>query len=1076
MSFLKNLGAKPLEQTESPPINQQTKELEATKAYLTAVSKKVKKTVKTTTTLLRGTNDLATGFEQWSTTIAANDSESHLGACLGTVSNFEKYFADLLQTLGTSIDMKVTEPMLAFTKDEIPATISVKKKWDSARKEYDSAITKVLMLQKEKKPNPPKIQQAEQDRERLKTAYLQKGEEAFCSLLDTNEMSEFETLEKLLTYIESFYQFFRGGYQFLRDVHDNVVISHRQWIAEERSKYEQRKKKRPAGEWVPDSISGGTAAKTRMFGLPYEDIIRRDNPASHIPPWIEKAIDFLETRALGIQGVFRVSPPKSQLDETKKKIDAAQEIDWTQLDEHVCTGTIKLFLRELPQPLLTFELYSKFVSAADGEDDGPKIKAIKSVVNELPKPNLALLKRLLALMVVIERNKEINKMTSSNLAVVLCPSILYPEIPDPLTMVDDIQRANRVMSLMITHFTEIFGSLVTGAKTVSFASSSDSVSSSSHSSPVIPSAQFHPATGTVGAGSPKKVGVPQPHKTTSLATMTAQQVAPSVGSGGAATATAASASPSAPPKPESEPGVSNNPALNKSGSSHSLPGGKSPSASPTSDSPLSAATLQHPASHHQTPVATATAQPVAPAPTHAAPSASPAAGASVAAFTPLGTVDSGARIDLSTMKTILSEKGIDSTFDYFISLQDLAEATSSFATLVLTPGLSSEHVAPLNGALKNLAKAIKDILASIRDFANKLPPELRNRLLMAAKDLQDRVLSAAGAFREFSEGKVGAAGKLVEQTRLFVVAAIAIAARLKEFSLVDELLMACETIQNLVDSFPKAFAEDSTAVAVNTNSLQNASFKLTALLRSKILDSSNQKHITELAACIESAERETREICESIKAMLFDESIGPDDIVLSPALSARLATLSATTKTAESFYEHLRPSQNPEVSNAILFTPVLEQLNTNITNHTANPDATVQSIVSALRGMGEQMNMLKSILPDLHSKRTAWIEEHSKISQHLINIANETQKVSAGTTDPTVTLTLQSYIKSVKSAAVTLSLVVAAEAFEVQTCTDSLPRSMSLIKDFVYVSFPVLFSIRDAILLIEEERNEQPQT
>jgi len=50
------------------------------------------------------------------------------------------------------------------------------------------------------------------------------------------------------------------------------------------------------------------------------------------------------------------------LDEIKKKVDAGKEVNWEELDDHLVTGTVKLFLRELPQPLLTFDLYPEFVA------------------------------------------------------------------------------------------------------------------------------------------------------------------------------------------------------------------------------------------------------------------------------------------------------------------------------------------------------------------------------------------------------------------------------------------------------------------------------------------------------------------------------------------------------------------------------------------------------------------------------------------------------------------------------------------------------------------------------------------
>lgn len=970
--------------------------------------------------------------------------------------------------------------MVNFTKEEIPATIAIKKKWDSARRDYDSGIRAVTTLQREKKPNPPKIQQAEQERERLKGIFLQKGEEAFCSLLDTNEMSEFETLEKLLTYIESFYQFFRGGYQFLREVHDNVVIGHRQWIAEERIQYEQRRKKRPTGEWVPDSISGGATAKTRMFGLPYEEVIRRDAPASLIPVWLEKAIEFLEQKALGIQGVFRVSPPKTQLDDTKKKLDSGQEIDWTSLDEHVCTGTIKLFLRELPQPLLTFELYSKFVAAADNEDDASKVKAVKGVLSDLPKPNLALLKRLLALMVLIERNKEVNKMTASNLAVVLCPSILYPEVPDPLTMVDDIQRANRVMSIFITHYTEVFGTTVTGP---TINTSSGSTLSPGANKGVT----FHePAAATAPAASSSNPAITPSKKTAPVVPSRPHPTPPHKPTHDAATARASPDSGSSPSRP-SPLGASAEKLATPNFSAATGAGAGSPTIPVTI---TGSATNTPPASLTLSSSGTSLAASSSSDSVNISADSSSAAAAPPAPREPevitfpttaVASTDPPQKIDLDTMKFILTERGVGPTFDYFMSMQELAEANCAFATTVLTPGLNSVHAPVLNAALKNLAKSIKNILTSIREFSTKLPPELKNRLLMAAKELQDRVLLTAGSYREFEQGLPGAGTKLVENTRMFVVSVYAIAARFKEFSLVDELLSSTDALRVLLEELPQSFAvSDTTAIANTTNAIQSSSFKLTALLRSKILDSAQQAQVSALAACIASAEKETRELCDAVKAILFDESLAPEDIKITPVISERLASLEATRKKAESFFESLSPSQNPSVSNLLLFAPVLDQLNTNINTHASNPDPVVQKIVNAFKGCLECVSALCAAWNDLTSTsappsfetRIKWLNEYEKLTYHLTGVAQATLTViNDPLADPAQVQSLSQYVKSIAAMSLLLRIISAAEAFDVQGCTDSLTRSMSIVKDFVFVSFPVLFNIRDAISQITEERN-----
>ena len=195
-----------------------------------------------------------------------------------------------------------------------------------------------------------------------------------------------------------------------------------------------------------------------MYGMNYEEIIKRDNLTSGVPAFLEKALDYLEQNGLQTTGIFRVSPPKTLLDDIKKRIDAGKEVKWEEMEDvHVVTGAVKLFLRELPDPLLTFELYPDFVAICDTEGDDAKCKALKKVFDKLPKGNLSFLRKIMRLVCIIEQYKEINKMNATNLSVVLCPSMLYSQEPNPLTMVEDIEKSNRIMVLMINRFSELFG-------------------------------------------------------------------------------------------------------------------------------------------------------------------------------------------------------------------------------------------------------------------------------------------------------------------------------------------------------------------------------------------------------------------------------------------------------------------------------------------------------------------------------------------------------------------------------------------------------------------------------------------
>lgn len=97
----------------------------------------------------------------------------------------------------TSVNQSVIEPMELIVKEDIPNVQNVKKKFDIAKRDYDNAESRVLALMREKKPNPPKIQQSEVERDQVKETYELKGDESYCALRDINEQSQLELVEKV---------------------------------------------------------------------------------------------------------------------------------------------------------------------------------------------------------------------------------------------------------------------------------------------------------------------------------------------------------------------------------------------------------------------------------------------------------------------------------------------------------------------------------------------------------------------------------------------------------------------------------------------------------------------------------------------------------------------------------------------------------------------------------------------------------------------------------------------------------------------------------------------------------------
>ncbi|KAJ0060075.1 hypothetical protein NL108_002880, partial [Boleophthalmus pectinirostris] len=111
---------------------------------------------------------------------------------------------------------------------------------------------------------------------------------------------------------------------------------------------------------------------------------------SSVPSFVEKCIRAVERRGLDIDGLYRVSGNLAVIQKLRFKADHAEELDledgqWE--DVHVITGALKLFFRELPEPLFPFSHFNKFIEAISKSDYNMKLSYICNLVKSLPQPN-----------------------------------------------------------------------------------------------------------------------------------------------------------------------------------------------------------------------------------------------------------------------------------------------------------------------------------------------------------------------------------------------------------------------------------------------------------------------------------------------------------------------------------------------------------------------------------------------------------------------------------------------------------------------------------------------------------------
>ncbi|KAJ8311053.1 hypothetical protein KUTeg_011395 [Tegillarca granosa] len=121
------------------------------------------------------------------------------------------------------------------------------------------------------------------------------------------------------------------------------------------------------------------------------------------------------------------------------------------------TGCLKLFFRELREPLFPFVYFDKFIRAMSCPQSSDRLKAMKDLVSTLPKCNYETMKTLfIHLLKVIDQSKE-NRMQVHNIAIVFGPTLIWPEKETPNLAANMIYQS-RIVEFLLLEFKHIFKS------------------------------------------------------------------------------------------------------------------------------------------------------------------------------------------------------------------------------------------------------------------------------------------------------------------------------------------------------------------------------------------------------------------------------------------------------------------------------------------------------------------------------------------------------------------------------------------------------------------------------------------
>ncbi|XP_035255872.1 rho GTPase-activating protein 22 isoform X1 [Anguilla anguilla] len=198
-----------------------------------------------------------------------------------------------------------------------------------------------------------------------------------------------------------------------------------------------------------------------IFGQRLEDTVQYEKKFGHrlAPLLVEQCVDFIREQGLNEEGLFRMPGQANLVKELQDAFDCGDKpLFDSNTDVHTVASLLKLYLRELPEPVVPFAKYQDFLTCAQllGKDEEEGMQELTKQVKTLPQANYNLLKYICKFLDEVQSHANENKMSVQNLATVFGPNILRPKMEDPVTIMEGTSMVQHLMTVLISEHTRLF--------------------------------------------------------------------------------------------------------------------------------------------------------------------------------------------------------------------------------------------------------------------------------------------------------------------------------------------------------------------------------------------------------------------------------------------------------------------------------------------------------------------------------------------------------------------------------------------------------------------------------------------
>ncbi|XP_068891720.1 rho GTPase-activating protein 25 isoform X2 [Aphelocoma coerulescens] len=214
-------------------------------------------------------------------------------------------------------------------------------------------------------------------------------------------------------------------------------------------------------EWVKSIRRALGSASGAVFGQHLAETMAYEQKFGQhqVPILVQKSAEFIREHGVSEEGIFRLPGQDNLVRQLRDAFDAGERPSFDRdTDVHTVASLFKLYLRELPEPVVPWLQYEDFLlcgKALEADETKGHQELVKQL-SLLPRDNYNLLSYICRFLYEIQLNSSVNKMSVDNLATVIGVNLIRPKIEDPAIIMRGTPQVQKVMTVMISDHEKLF--------------------------------------------------------------------------------------------------------------------------------------------------------------------------------------------------------------------------------------------------------------------------------------------------------------------------------------------------------------------------------------------------------------------------------------------------------------------------------------------------------------------------------------------------------------------------------------------------------------------------------------------